>query len=58
MKAIEAKGTVNELGRIFLDKPLTIAKYSRVRVIILITEENEEDNELVESASESFRQGW
>ncbi|MEH2144368.1 type II toxin-antitoxin system RelN family antitoxin [Nostoc sp.] len=58
MKAIEAKGTVNELGQISLDKPLTIAKYSRVRVIVLITEENEEDNELVESASESFRQGW
>ncbi|MEH2303306.1 MAG: hypothetical protein V7K88_31135 [Nostoc sp.] len=37
---------------------MTIAKHSRVQVIILITEENEEDNELVESASESFRQGW
>ncbi|MEH2251865.1 MAG: hypothetical protein V7K33_20560 [Nostoc sp.] len=49
---------MNKLGRIFLDKPLTIAKHSRVRVIILITEENEEDNELVESASESFRQSW
>ncbi|MEH2194135.1 MAG: hypothetical protein V7K98_16060 [Nostoc sp.] len=58
MKAIEAKGTVNELGQISLDKPLTIAKHSRVRVIVLITEENEEDDELVESASENFRQGW
>ncbi|MDZ7956728.1 MAG: hypothetical protein RMY34_02270 [Aulosira sp. DedQUE10] len=58
MKAIEVKGTVNEWGQISLDKPLTIAKHSRVRVIVLITEENEADDELVESASESFRQGW
>ncbi|MEH1869516.1 MAG: hypothetical protein V7K69_31590 [Nostoc sp.] len=58
MKAIEVKGTVNELGQISLDKPLTIAKHSRVRVIVLITEENEEDDELIESAGESFRQGW
>ncbi|MDZ7957050.1 MAG: hypothetical protein RMY34_03935 [Aulosira sp. DedQUE10] len=48
---------MNEWGQISLDKPLTIAKHSRVRVIVLITEENEEDDELVESASESFRQG-
>ncbi|MEH1811426.1 MAG: hypothetical protein V7K26_18050 [Nostoc sp.] len=58
MKAIKVKGSVNELGQISLDKPLTIAKHSRVRVIVLITEENEEDDELVESADESFRQGW
>ncbi|MFS0515681.1 hypothetical protein ACEYW6_13335 [Nostoc sp. UIC 10607] len=37
---------------------MTIAKHSRVRAIVLITEENEEDNELFESACESFRQGW
>ena len=49
---------MNEWGQISLDKPLTIAKHSRVRVIVLITEENEEDDEVVESADESFRQGW
>lgn len=58
MKAIEVKGTVDELGQLSLDEPLTLAKHSRVRVIVLITEENEEDDELVESASESFRKGW
>ncbi|WP_026731725.1 type II toxin-antitoxin system RelN family antitoxin [Fischerella sp. PCC 9605] len=58
MKAIEVKGTVDEFGQLSLDEPLTLAKHSRVRVIVLITEENEEDEEIVESASESFRQGW
>ncbi|MFN6572208.1 hypothetical protein [Dendronalium sp. ChiSLP03b] len=58
MKAIEVKGTVNELGQLSLDEPLTLAKHSRVRVIVLIAEENEEDEEVAESASESFRQGW
>ncbi len=58
MKAIEVKGTVNEFGQLSLDEPLTIAKHSRVRVIVIIAEENQEDEELVESASESFRQGW
>ncbi|WP_066383138.1 MULTISPECIES: hypothetical protein [unclassified Anabaena] len=58
MKAIEVKGTVNEFGQLALDEPLTIAKHSRVRVIVIIAEENQEDEELIESASESFRQGW
>ncbi|WP_339381766.1 hypothetical protein [Dendronalium phyllosphericum] len=34
-----------------------MAKHSRVRVIVLVAEENEEDK-ISESASESFRQGW
>ncbi|BCL35908.1 hypothetical protein NSMS1_23550 [Nostoc sp. MS1] len=29
MKAIEVQGTVNELGQLSLDEPLTIAKQSR-----------------------------
>ncbi len=58
MKAIEVKATVNELGQLSLDKPLNLAKRSRVRVIVLVSEKNTEDEELYESASESFRQGW
>ena len=58
MKVIEVKGTVDEVGQLSLDEPLTLAKDSRVRVIVLIAEENEEDEELAESASQSFRQGW
>ncbi|MDJ0677502.1 MAG: hypothetical protein QNJ36_19325 [Calothrix sp. MO_167.B42] len=58
MKAIEVRGSVDDKGQLSLDKPLTLAKYSRVRVIILVSEDDEDDDELTESASESFRQGW
>ena len=58
MKAIEVKGTVDKFGQLSLDEPLTLAQHSRVRVIVLIAEENEEEEDVSESASESFRQGW
>jgi hypothetical protein len=58
MKAIEVTGTVDEQGQVSLDERLTLAKQSRVRVIVLVSEGNEEDEELLESAGESFRQGW
>lgn len=43
---------------------LTVHKHTRVRVIVLLQEEAEkennqqEDKEISESAAESFRQGW
>ncbi|MDJ0615285.1 MAG: hypothetical protein QNJ63_00845 [Calothrix sp. MO_192.B10] len=58
MKAIEVTGSVDDKGQLSLDKPLTLAKHSRVRVIILVLEDEEGDDEFTESASESFRQGW
>ncbi|WP_414530135.1 hypothetical protein [Nodularia chucula] len=63
MKAIEVMATVDEQGQLSLDLPLSVDKYSRVRVIILVSEEAEqqscqEDKEISESAIESFRQGW
>ncbi|HYW19052.1 MAG TPA: hypothetical protein VE956_06980 [Nodularia sp. (in: cyanobacteria)] len=63
MKAIEVMATVDEQGQLSLDLPLSVDKQSRVRVIILISEEAEqqsaeEDEEISESAIESFRQGW
>lgn len=63
MKAIEAMGTVDEEGQLSLDVPLTVDKHTRVRVIVLLPEEaekenNQEDEEISESAVESFRQGW
>jgi hypothetical protein len=58
MKAIEVNGTVNPQGQLSLDKPLAITKQSRVRVIILVPEEvDAQDDELV-TATESFRKGW
>ncbi len=59
MKAIEVMGTVNEQGQLSLDQPLTVDKHTRVRVIVGLTENEEvQDEELLESAQESFRQGW
>ena len=63
MKAIEGMGTVDEEGQLSLDVPLTVDKHTRVRVIVLLPEEvekenNQEDEEISESAAESFRQGW
>ena len=56
MKAVEVMGTVNEEGQLCLDKPLTANKYTRVKVIVLLSDED--DEELTESAKEDFRQGW
>lgn len=56
MKAIEVMATVNEQGQLSLDQPL-IVDNTRVRVIVLLSEEVQ-DEELLESAQESFRQGW
>ncbi|MBI1744023.1 hypothetical protein HYR54_13290 [Candidatus Acetothermia bacterium] len=46
MKAIEITGTVNEEHQLQLDEPLPVAGPSRVRVIILIPE----DEEITEAA--------
>jgi hypothetical protein len=56
MKAVEIMGTVNEQGQLCLDTPLYVTTNTRVKIIVLLSEE--EDEELTESAQESFRQGW
>ena len=56
MKAIEVTGTVNNEGQLSLDKPLIVDEFTRVRVIVLLSDEDSE--ELLESPQESFRQGW
>ena len=63
MKAVEVMGTVDEQGQLSLDVPLTVDKHTRVKVIVMLLEEanqqnNQEDEEISESAAESFRQGW
>lgn len=60
MKAIEVMGTINDQGQLSLDEPLVADKHSRVRVIVLFSEEQEieEDEDELESAVESFREGW
>lgn len=41
MKAIEVTGTVNSQGQLSLDKPLTVTEHTRVRVIVLLAEEQD-----------------
>lgn len=41
MKAIETTGTVNEQHQLLLDKPLSQVDPGRVRVIVLVPEEDE-----------------
>ena len=43
MKAIETTATINESGQLTLDKSLGVTKPQRVRVIVLLTEEDEAD---------------
>lgn len=43
MKAIETTATINESGQLTLDQSLEATKPQRVRVIILISEDNETD---------------
>ena len=41
MKAIETTATINDLGQLTLDAPLILTKSRRVRVIVLIPEDDE-----------------
>jgi hypothetical protein len=43
MKAIETTATVTENGQLILDIPLALATNRRVRVIILIAEDEDEN---------------
>lgn len=43
MKAIETTATINEIGQLTLDKSLDIIKPQHVRIIILMTEDDESD---------------
>ncbi|MEO1125001.1 MAG: hypothetical protein AAFX95_13045 [Cyanobacteria bacterium J06639_16] len=66
MKAIEATATINDEGQLALDLPLKVAHHRRVRVIVLIPEDEEPDNEPdkdldddpTETVIEGIREGW
>ena len=59
MKAIEATATINESGQLTLDQSLGVTKPQRVRVIVLMSEEDEEDPDETptEIVIEGIRQG-
>ncbi len=43
MKAIEVTATIDEQGQLAFDQPLELTQRRRVRVIVLVSEENEPD---------------
>ncbi len=43
MQAFEVMGTVDEKGQLVLDQSLEIGQKSRVKVIVLVTQEDESD---------------
>jgi len=55
MKAIETTATINDLGQLTLDDPLKPIKSRRVRVIVLIPEEDEPDPD--ETSDETILEG-
>ena len=59
MKAIETTATINESGQLTLDKSLGVTKPQRVRVIVLLTEEDEADPDETptETVVDGIRQG-
>ncbi len=59
MKAIETTATLTENGQLTLDEPLTLGMNSRVRVIVLITEpEDDPDDTAISDIQEGLYQGW
>lgn len=59
MKAIETTATINENGELTLDKSLEVTKPQRVRIIVLLPEEDEidPDETPTEIVIEGIRQG-
>jgi PHD/YefM family antitoxin component YafN of YafNO toxin-antitoxin module len=58
MKAIEVTGTVDDKGNVCLDKPVEITAHSRIRAIILYSEEFsvlEEEPELYDTPLEDIK---
>ncbi len=45
MKAIEVTATIDEQGQLALDQPLELAQRRRVRVIVLVSEDDELDSD-------------
>jgi|SanBayMetagenome_1026888.scaffolds.fasta_scaffold54377_1 hypothetical protein len=59
MKVIETTATINEKGELTLDKSLEITKPQRVRLIVLLSEDEETDPDETptEIVIEGIRQG-
>ncbi len=58
MKAIETTATLTENGQLTLDEPLTLTHPRRVRVIVLISEEEDLEDDSNTTIREGLYQGW
>lgn len=58
MKAIETTATLTENGHLTLDEPLTFTRPHKVRVIVLISEDEELEEDSIETIREGIYQGW
>jgi uncharacterized protein YrzB (UPF0473 family) len=58
MKALKIMGTIDEQGKLTLDRPLITDKNSRVEVIVLIPEEEDKDDKSQAEVLADFRQSW
>lgn len=58
MKAIETTATLTENGQLTLDEPLILPHHNRVRVIVLIPEDEETEDDSIETIWEGLYQGW
>ncbi|NJK53757.1 MAG: hypothetical protein HC936_14925 [Leptolyngbyaceae cyanobacterium SU_3_3] len=59
MRAIETTATLTEDGQLTLDEPLNLARNSRVRIIVLVSEsEDDPDDTAIAEIREGLYQGW
>ena len=58
MKVIETTATLTENGQLTLDEPLSLPYPSRVRVIVLIPDDKETDDDPIETIVEGLHEGW
>jgi hypothetical protein len=60
VKAIETTGKIDDGGRLFLDRPLALANYSHVRIIVLVSEDTdiEPDDDPIATVLEGLQQGF
>ncbi len=58
MKAIETTTTLTEDGQLTLDQPILLTHHNRVRIIVLIPDDDENEDDSIETIREGFYQGW
>ncbi|NJL89096.1 MAG: hypothetical protein HC916_04290 [Coleofasciculaceae cyanobacterium SM2_1_6] len=58
MKAIETTATLTEDGQLTLDQPILLRHHNRVRIIVLIPDDEENEDDSIETICEGLYQGW